>query len=84
MNRRNFLKGLLATATIAVIPSPLTLPGYGVAQAATFDELIAKSLKSCQKLMLDNITRPSPLYLMLKDKGLLQPASGKEIWERIR
>jgi hypothetical protein len=80
MNRRNFLTGLLATATIAVVASPLALPGYGVAPAVALDEVIARTLKNYQQVMLDNLTRPSLLYAALKSRGLLSPATREEIW----
>lgn len=80
MNRRGFLRGLLATAVIAVVPSPLSLPGAGVAKVLTFDEHMA----AFSRILIDNITRPSPLWLMLKDRGLIgEPVSGEDIWEPI-
>jgi len=53
MNRRGFLKGLLATATIALVSSPSVLPGFGVARVETFDEVMARRLKAYTKVMID-------------------------------
>ena len=83
MNRRNFLKGIIA-ASVGYVALP-SLPAPDIMVAApvrilTTEELIA-ALKPCIKALVDNITAPSPFFLKLKELGFIE--TGTPVYEPI-
>lgn len=69
MNRRNFLAGLLAISTIAVLPS---FPISPIHKAVSLDEIMATTLKEYRSVLINNITTYSPRFQQLKERGLIK------------
>ena len=78
MNRRNFLKGFLASgAVIALAPlMPIVEAPISTATFVTFDSLVATTLANYRSVIVE---RPSPVFEALKKNGWI--AQGQPIVE---
>lgn len=72
MNRRNFLKGFLATATIVAL-APLAPIVELPVRNATFEDLAAITLKNYRKAIADHITMKQPIWYKMKELGWIAP-----------
>jgi len=80
MNRRNFLKGFLATAAVVTL-APLAPIVELPVQNATFEALIATTLKNYRRVIADNITMKSCVWMKFKELGWI--GGGQDIVEPI-
>lgn len=74
MNRRNFLKGFLATATVVALAPLAPVVELPTAEATylTFDEVLKTTLDNYRQVMIDHITKPSPIFLKMKEIGWIK------------
>ena len=82
MNRRNFLKGFLASATVVAL-APLAPVIELPVEKATFESIVAVTLKAYRQKLADNITMkqkmPEVMLNMLYAKGCID--GGKSLVE---
>lgn len=78
MNRRNFLKGFLASGAVIAL-APLMPIVEAPISTATFDSIIATTLANYRPIIAAMITRPSPIFEALKKNGWI--AQGQPIVE---
>lgn len=73
MNRRDFIKGLFATAAYTVVAPHLPQPTSGVRlkAAPSLQDLIETTLLQYRKALADNITSKSVLWTHLIEKGYI-------------
>jgi hypothetical protein len=86
MDRRSFLRGLLATAAIVVIdPSLPKAPAPLVKSFCNFDQLVATTLANYRPLFAKNITEPSvPMWVFKGEKKYeIDGGKSEELFERI-
>lgn len=82
MHRRNFLKGFLATATIVAL-APLSPIVELPVKNATFEELVAVTLKSYRKILADNICNAQVKWEMFYARDCINIHKGSVITESI-
>lgn len=78
VNRRDFLKGFLAaTAVTALAPLPqlAELP----TKQATFEDMVALTLKNYRQMLTDNITSKSVIFTKFQELGWIPPEGMKLI-----
>jgi hypothetical protein len=80
MNRRNFLKGFLATAAVVTL-APLAPIVELPVQNATFEALVATTLKNYREVLAANITSQTCVWIKLKELGWV--GGGQDIVEPI-
>ena len=71
MNRRGFLKGLLATGVVTLVNPTLPTVPILKTKAINFDSLVAITLKNYRDVLAKNITDQQCLWIKLKEKGLV-------------
>lgn len=71
MNRRDFIKGLFATAAYTVVAPhlPQTPNGVRLKASSSLQDLIDQTLLQYRKVLADNITSKSVLWTHLVEKG---------------
>ncbi len=73
MNRRDFIKGLFATATYTVVAPhlPQHTSGVRLQAASSFQDLIETTLMQYRKVLADNITQKSVIWTLFVEKGYI-------------
>jgi hypothetical protein len=70
MNRRNFLKGFIITATVVTL-APLAPIVELPVSTATFESLVATTLQNYRKALADNITKGNAVWFYLKRRKMI-------------
>ncbi len=70
MNRRNFLKGFLASGAVIALAPLMPIVEVPI-ESAKFEELMVTTLNEYRKILVENITRQNGVFTFLLRKGYI-------------